>query len=77
MASCRRQDPERFFPIGYTGPAIVQLAAAKPVCAGCSVRDACLVVGPGCSVDHGVWGDLREEERRSLEDRTARGRINN
>ena len=33
-AACRDVDPELFFPIGTTGPAIEQIEAAKRVCGG-------------------------------------------
>ena len=41
-ALCRDEDPELFFPIGNTGPAIVQLDQAKAVCRRCTVTDECL-----------------------------------
>jgi WhiB family transcriptional regulator, redox-sensing transcriptional regulator len=40
--ACRREDPELFFPISASGPARVQISAAKAVCARCSVRANCL-----------------------------------
>ncbi|MGH3981118.1 MAG: WhiB family transcriptional regulator, partial [Pseudonocardiaceae bacterium] len=36
-AACRDEDPELFFPVGDDGPALVQIAAAKTVCARCPV----------------------------------------
>ena len=33
-ARCRDEDPELFFPVGTTGPAAMQVDAAKLVCAG-------------------------------------------
>ena len=41
-AACRNRDPELFFPIGSTGPAVRQLQEAKRICAGCPVRSECL-----------------------------------
>ena len=41
-AACLTEDPELFFPIGNTGPALLQIEEAKRVCARCQVRDKCL-----------------------------------
>ena len=41
-AACLNADPELFFPVGNTGPAIAQIAEAKTVCRSCSVVDVCL-----------------------------------
>jgi WhiB family redox-sensing transcriptional regulator len=65
-AKCRNEDPELFFPIGCTGPAAMQVEAAKAVCAGCSVREECLEWAIRTGQDSGVWGGLAEEERRAL-----------
>lgn len=73
-AACRTYDPELFFPLGTAGPALLQADAAKLVCIGCPVRDACLRWALEVGVDHGVWGGLSEEERRSWKRRKARGR---
>ena len=35
-AACRDVDPELFFPIGNTGPALLQIDEAKRVCRRCS-----------------------------------------
>ena len=42
QAACLTVDPELFFPVGNTGPAIAQIAEAKMVCARCEVVDTCL-----------------------------------
>ena len=34
-AACRDTDPDLFFPVGTTGPAIEQIAEAKRVCDEC------------------------------------------
>jgi WhiB family transcriptional regulator, redox-sensing transcriptional regulator len=73
-AACRDEDPELFFPIGSTGPAILQLSQAKAVCAGCAVQSRCLEWAVAAGVEHGVWGGLGEEERRALRRRAARRR---
>ena len=73
-AACREEDPELFFPIGSTGPALVQLAQAKAVCAWCGVQSVCLEWAVSAGVEHGVWGGLSEEERRALRRGPARRR---
>ncbi len=71
-AACRDKDPELFFPVGTTEPAIAQIRAAKAVCATCTVQDPCLHWSLRGGLDAGVWGGLDENERRSLKRRTAR-----
>ena len=73
-AACRDEDPELFFPIRSSGPAVRQLQQAKPVCAGCPVQRPCLEWAVRTSIDYGVWGGLGEDERRSVKRRTARQR---
>ena len=41
-SACLTVDPELFFPVGNTGPALDQIEKAKQVCAGCPVRTECL-----------------------------------
>jgi len=38
-AACLSVDPELFFPIGTTGPALPQIEEAKAVCHRCEVID--------------------------------------
>ena len=71
-AACRDQDPELFFPIGNTGPALVQLESAKAVCLRCPVVDECLRWALETGQDSGVWGGLSEDDRRALKRRNAR-----
>ena len=66
QAACVGQDPELFFPIGSTGPAVRQTERAKAVCALCPVRGACLRWALDTCQDAGVWGGLDEEERRVI-----------
>ena len=66
QASCRDVDPEIFFPIGSTGPALAQIEAAKAICGMCAVREPCLEWAIETAQDSGVWGGLTEEERRTL-----------
>ena len=47
-ALCRDEDPELFFPIGTTGPALVQIEQAKAVCQRCPVVRRLRRCEPGC-----------------------------
>lgn len=73
-AICRDEDPELFFPVGTSGPAIAQIADAKLVCARCPVTAECLSWALESGQDAGVWGGMSEDERRALKRRTARTR---
>ncbi|MDR0366246.1 MAG: WhiB family transcriptional regulator [Bifidobacteriaceae bacterium] len=73
-AACLDEDPELFFPIGNTGPALLQIEEAKEVCARCDVAASCLEWAINNNQDSGVWGGLSEDERRSLKRRNARAR---
>ncbi len=73
-AACLDEDPELFFPIGNTGPAIAQIEEAKAVCRRCEVVDTCLKWAIAYGQDNGVCGGLYEDERRSLSRRNARAR---
>jgi len=72
QAACREVDPELFFPIGNTGPALLQIEEAKQVCRRCSVMDECLRWAIDSGQDAGVWGGMSEDERRALKRRTIR-----
>jgi WhiB family redox-sensing transcriptional regulator len=72
IAACREADPELFFPIGNSGPALLQIEEAKQVCRRCSVLDECLRWAIDSGQDAGVWGGLSEDERRALKRRTIR-----
>jgi WhiB family redox-sensing transcriptional regulator len=73
-AACLGEDPELFFPIGNTGPALLQIAEAKAVCRRCEVVDSCMKWAIESGQDTGVWGGLSEDERRALKRRDARAR---
>lgn len=73
-AACLTEDPELFFPIGNTGPALQQIEDAKAVCRSCSVTEICLKWAIDTGQDAGVWGGMSEDERRSLKRRAARAR---
>jgi WhiB family transcriptional regulator, redox-sensing transcriptional regulator len=64
-AACRTSDPDLFFPVGATGPAIPQIAEARRVCQGCPVRAACLDWALRHDQAYGIWGGTTEEERRA------------
>jgi WhiB family transcriptional regulator, redox-sensing transcriptional regulator len=73
-AVCREEDPELFFPIGNTGPALLQIEEAKAVCRRCPVMEQCLQWALESGQDSGVWGGLSEDERRAMKRRAARNR---
>jgi WhiB family redox-sensing transcriptional regulator len=65
-AACLSENPELFFPVGNTGPALQQIEEAKRVCTRCVVRDECLQWAIENGQDHGVWGGMSDDERRSM-----------
>jgi WhiB family redox-sensing transcriptional regulator len=65
-AACRDTDPDLFFPVGTTGPALDQIEAAKIVCRQCEARDECLEFALATNQESGVWGATSEEERRRM-----------
>ncbi|MBP2366053.1 WhiB family transcriptional regulator [Pseudonocardia parietis] len=73
-AICRDEDPELFFPVGTSGPALMQIAEAKSVCRRCPVTESCLQWALESGQDAGVWGGMSEDERRALKRRSSRPR---
>lgn len=73
-AVCREEDPELFFPIGTTGPALIQIEEAKSVCRRCPVSGQCGQWALESGQDSGVWGGLSEDERHRMKRRAARNR---
>jgi WhiB family redox-sensing transcriptional regulator len=74
-AACRAHDPELFFPIGTTAPAMAQLQEAKAVCSTCLVREPCLqwaLRSEQVGQENGVYGGLSESERRAIKRRAGR-----
>jgi WhiB family redox-sensing transcriptional regulator len=65
-AACRDTDPDLFFPVGTTGPALDQIAAAKAVCRVCDAQPGCLEFALATNQESGVWGGTSEEERRKM-----------
>lgn len=65
-------DPELFFPIGNTGPSLLQIEQARDVCNGCAVIDICRKWALETGQVAGVWGGLSEDERRESKRRLKR-----
>lgn len=67
-AACRNEDPELFFPIGLSGPALLQAEQAKAVCRRCpdSNRAACLADALKDPHTVGVWGGTTEADRFAM-----------
>ena len=68
-SACKDQDPELFFPIGTSGPALIQTEQAKAVCRQCPVRDECLQWSLDSGQEAGVWGGMSEQERDAIKRR--------
>lgn len=68
-AACRDSEPNLFFPIGSTGPAVDQIESAKEICFDCTVREECLTYALETNQEAGVWGGYAEDERRRLRKR--------
>ena len=71
-AACLDADPDLFFPIGTTGPALDQINEAKQICLACPVRKRCLAWALELDAASGVWGGTTEDERRALRRTAAR-----
>ncbi|HEV7828716.1 MAG TPA: WhiB family transcriptional regulator [Pseudonocardiaceae bacterium] len=71
-AACRDEDPELFFPVGTSGPALLQIAEAKIACRRCPVSTECLNWALASGQDAGVWGGMSEDERRAAKRHNAR-----
>lgn len=74
-AACRDEDPELFFPLGDTGPALMQIEDAKAVCRSCIVVSECLTWALESGQDSGIWGGMSEAERRTLRRRSTRAGV--
>ena len=62
--ACLSADPDLFFPISATGPAVKQIAQAKAICAACQVRLECLEFALSHDLVHGIWGGTTPEDRQ-------------
>lgn len=71
-AACRGENPELFFPIGTSGPALQQIEQAKAICGRCPVVAQCLAAALDHGEDAGIWGGLTAEERRVVRQARAR-----
>jgi WhiB family transcriptional regulator, redox-sensing transcriptional regulator len=60
--ACQGEDPELFFPVTATGPALQQITRAKAVCGRCTVRVMCLAYA-WATGQSGIWGGTTGEER--------------
>jgi WhiB family transcriptional regulator, redox-sensing transcriptional regulator len=65
-AACRDADPDLFFPVGTTGPALRQIGEAKRICRTCPAQTQCLAWALDNRVIDGVWGGTTGEERRAM-----------
>jgi WhiB family redox-sensing transcriptional regulator len=75
-AACRDTDPDLFFPIGQTGPAIDHIASARAVCNSCAVQRECLEYALMTNQDAGIWGGTTEDERRKIRRERRRMKAN-
>ena len=73
-AVCLDEDPELFFPIANSDPALRQIEEAEGVCRHCEVVETCLSWAIESRQDDGAWGGLSADERRPLKRRNARAR---
>ena len=64
-AACRIEEPELFFPVGTSGPALVQTALAIAVCRRCPVMIRCRTWALTTGQAAGVWGGMSEHQRRA------------
>ncbi|RSS15373.1 WhiB family transcriptional regulator [Streptomyces sp. WAC05458] len=71
-SACREEDPDLFFPIGNTGPALLQIEEAKAVCRRCPVMERCLQWALESGQEYGVWGGLDEDDRRRMKRRARK-----
>ena len=65
-AACRDADPDLFFPIGTTGPALRQVREAIRICQTCPIQVPCLAWALEQGVADGVWGGTTAEQRRAI-----------
>jgi len=60
-AACAEVGPEVFFP-----PQGQTTVAAKRICDGCEVEEACLAYSLQAPELYGIWGGKSEHERRRI-----------
>jgi WhiB family transcriptional regulator, redox-sensing transcriptional regulator len=71
-AVCSGADTEMFFPVGFTGPAVAEIRAAKALCGRCPVQDRCLRYALDTAQTAGIWGGYDEHERKAMRQRQRR-----
>ncbi len=71
-AACRDADPDLFFPVGTTGPALRHLDEAKQICRVCPAQTQCLAWALDHEVADGVWGGTTADERLAIRRLPAR-----
>lgn len=59
-----KQEPEAWFPVGSTGPAVDQSVLAVTACQDCPILAACREEGYRAGATTGVWGGLDFDEAR-------------
>ena len=64
LSACRDSDPDIFFPVGTTGPAVDMIERATAICTACTVQEECLLYALETNQEAGVWGGLPEDDRR-------------
>jgi len=64
LSACRDSDPDIFFPVGTTGPAVDMIERATAICEACTVAEECLLYALETNQEAGVWGGLPEDDRR-------------
>lgn len=69
LSACRDSDPDIFFPVGTTGPAVGLIDKATTICMACSVVEECLLYALETNQEAGVWGGLPEDNRRRFRKR--------
>jgi WhiB family redox-sensing transcriptional regulator len=74
-AACRNDpDPNLWFPVGVSGPAVLQAAEAKTVCRRCPTMSVCLAYALDNNIEFGIYGGMTEQERAALKRRQTRTR---
>ena len=68
-AACRGEDTGLFFPPSHfelKDEKLTRERRAKAICAVCPVRPECLEYAVRTKESHGIWGGLKELERRVM-----------
>jgi WhiB family redox-sensing transcriptional regulator len=71
-AACRDADPDLFFPVGTTGPALRHIDEAKRICRACPAQTQCLAWALDHGVTDGVWGGTTADERHAIRRTSSR-----